>query len=60
MKLLQAGLGWKSVACKQDQDGTQLLASRIRMEISSILILLASSQQTYITYTIAVGTVKNS
>jgi len=36
-------------ACKQDQNGT-----------SSILILLASCQQTYMTYTIAVCTVKNS
>ena len=36
------------------------LASRIRMERSSILILLASCQQTCITYTIAVCTVKSS
>jgi len=35
-------------ACKQDRDGT-----------SSILILLASCQQTCMTYTIAVYTVKN-
>jgi len=34
-------------ACEQDQDGT-------------ILILLASCQQTRMTYTIAVCTVKNS
>jgi hypothetical protein len=34
--------------------------SRIRMELSSILILLASCRQTCITYTIAVCTVKNS
>ena len=39
----------------------QLAASRIRMERSSILILLAASyQQTCMTYTIAVCTVKNS
>ena len=37
------------IACEQDQDGT-----------SSVLILLASSQQTCMTYTTAVGTVKNS
>ena len=36
-------------ACEQDQDGT-----------SSALILLASCQQTFMTYTIAVRTVKNS
>jgi len=36
------------------------LASRIRMEPSSVLILLTSCQQTCMTYTIAVGTVKNS
>jgi len=36
------------------------LASIIRMERSSILILLASCQQTYMTYTIAVFTVENS
>jgi len=35
------------------------LASRIRMESSSILILFASCQQTCMTYTIAVFTVKN-
>jgi hypothetical protein len=38
----------------------QLAASRIRMEHSSILILLASCQQTCMTYTIAVCTVNNS
>jgi hypothetical protein len=32
----------------------------IRRELSSILILLASCQQTCMTYTIAVCTVKNS
>jgi hypothetical protein len=58
LSCLQAGSGWNP--CKQDQDGTQLLASRIRMEISSILILLASCQQTFITYAIAVGTVNNT
>ena len=36
------------------------IASRIRMELRSILILLASCQQTCMTYTIAVYTVKNS
>jgi len=36
------------------------LASKIRMELSSILILLASCQQTCMTYTIAVCTVNNS
>jgi len=36
------------------------LARRIRMERSSILILLASCQQTRMTYTIAVCTVENS
>ena len=36
------------------------IVSRIRMERSSILILLASCQQTCMTYTIAVCTVKNS
>ena len=36
------------------------LASRIRMEQSSILILLASFQQTFMTHIIAVFTVKNS
>ena len=36
-------------ACEQDQDGT-----------SSVLILLASCQQTCMTYTIAVCTVENS
>jgi len=36
------------------------LASRIRMELRSILILLASCQQTCMTYIIAVCTVKNS
>ena len=36
------------------------LASRIRMELGSILILLASCQQTCMTYTIAVCTVRNS
>ena len=34
------------------------MSYRIRMELRSILILLASCQQTYITYTIAVCTVK--
>ena len=34
------------------------LASRIRMELRSILILLASCTQTCMTYTIAVCTVK--
>jgi len=34
--------------------------SRIRMELSSVLILLASCQQTCMTYTIAVCAVKNS
>ena len=38
-------------ACKQDQDGTG--------ETSSILILFTSRQQTCMTYTIAVCTVKN-
>jgi len=33
---------------------------RIRMELSSALILFASCQQTCMTYTIAVCTVKNS
>jgi len=37
-------------ACEQNQDGTA----------SSLLILLASCQQTCMTYTIAVCTVKNS
>jgi hypothetical protein len=37
-----------------------LLASKIRMELYSILILLASCQQTCMTYTIAVCTGKNS
>ena len=37
-------------ACKQDQDGTA----------SSVLILLASCQQTCMTYTTVVCTVKNS
>ena len=36
------------------------LASRIRMELRSILVLIASHQQTCMTYTIAVCTVKNS
>ena len=36
-------------ACEQDQDGN-----------SSVLILLASCQQTFMTYTIAVCTVKNT
>jgi len=36
-------------ACEQDQDGT-----------GSVLILLASCQQTYMIYTIAVCTLKNS
>jgi hypothetical protein len=36
------------------------LASRIRMELCSVLILLASCQQNCMTYTIAVCTVKNS
>jgi hypothetical protein len=36
------------------------LANRTRMELSSILILLASCQQTCVTYTIVVFTVKNS
>ena len=36
------------------------LASRIRMELCSILILLASCQHPCMTYTIAVCTVKNS
>ena len=40
-------------ACEQDQDGTGLI-------LSSILILLASCQQTFMTYTIAVCTRKNS
>ena len=35
------------------------LASRIRTELHSVLILLASSQQTCMTYTIAVCAVKN-
>jgi len=39
---------------------TRQLASRIRMKRSSILILLASCQQTCMTYTIAVCTVKSS
>jgi len=36
------------------------LGSRIRMELRSILVLLASYQQTCMTYTIAECTVKNS
>ena len=36
------------------------LESRIRTELSCVLILLASYQQTCMTYTIAVCTVKNS
>jgi len=36
------------------------LASRIRLELRSILILLASCLQTWMTYTIAVCTVRNS
>jgi len=36
------------------------LASRIRKELTFVLILLASCQQTCMTYTIAVYTVKNS
>jgi len=35
------------------------LASRIRTELHSVLILLASCQQTCMTYTIAVCAVKN-
>ena len=42
-------IGIRHTACEQDQDGT-----------SSVLILLASCQQTCTTYTIAVCTVKTS
>jgi len=40
--------------------GAAAAASRIRIEQSSILILLASCQQTCMTYNIDVCTVKNS
>ena len=36
------------------------LESRIRMELSILILLLTSCQQTCMTYTIAVCTVKNS
>jgi len=43
-------------ACEQDQDGTGLVLQQ--NQTSSVLILLASCQQTCTTYTIVVCTVK--
>ena len=45
-------------ACEQDQDGTGL--GLLQNQTSSVLFLLASCQQTCMSCTIAVCTVKNS
>ena len=45
--------------CKHSNGNVMQFAIRVRTELSTVLILLASCQQTCMTYTTAVCTVKN-